>query len=81
MYFWVGKFALRKETSCDYQRKCPILGLKVNPKHVKFDFMPMLMVFESYYTLGGVQCAILGSERENFAKKLPTVLMLKASAS
>lgn len=53
MYFWVGKFALRKETSCDYQRKCPILGLKVNPKHVKFDFMPMLMVFESYYALGG----------------------------
>lgn len=41
----------------------------------------MLMVFESYYALGGVQCAILGSERENFAKKLPTVLMLKASAS
>ena len=43
----------------------------------------MLMVFESYYALGGggVQCAILGSERENFAKKLPTVLMLKTSAS
>lgn len=33
-----------------------ILGLKVNFKYVKFDFMLMLMVFEWYYVLGGLVC-------------------------